>query len=390
MKKSAVILIAVTVILLLINLIPGGKIAGNDTYYRDLEYLSLYNAGGNSIGVTAKDGGAILNTNHAMLKLLSLFCFPAASGYILTAVYLIILITAFCLILKFAKNYEIYAAAAFVLFLFTKERFMYLCTILPQGGMFAFFTLTASLMLYIFTKKDYKNYLPVIAAVSALIFACYDNVTALCAVVFGILLAYSAYIGEKKYVNLACGAAVVVLSFVFAFSYKGVTYIENVESGMANGISAYSDGTAVQTYSGLAAFYKNHPAAFADHMQKVTDNAFYNPPETPFSLWGFVKSKVMPVKLAIFAALFAIIIAFLIINGKKNKAYFAAPIGGAFVISLISMIATGIIYGISELNIRLFGFNLAFDFGFGALVVYIIYIAASRDKGLKEKYGITQ
>ena len=107
MKKRAVILIAVTVILLLINLVPGGKIAGNDTYYRDLEYLSLYNAGGNSIGVTAKGAGAILNTNHAKLKLRAVFCFPAASGYILTAVYLIILIAAFCLILKSAKYFEI-------------------------------------------------------------------------------------------------------------------------------------------------------------------------------------------------------------------------------------------------------------------------------------------
>lgn len=390
MKKSTVILIAVTVILLVINLIPGGKIAENDTYYKDLEYLNLYNAGGNSIGVAAKGGGTILNTNHAFLKALSLFCFPAASGYILTAVYLIILIAAFCLIIKSAKGYEIYAGAAFAFFIFTKERFMYLCTILPQGGIFAFFTLTAALLFYIYTNKNYKSCMPLFCAASALIFACYDNVTALCAIIFGILLLCTAFFGEKKRINLVCGAAVIVLSLVFSCSYKGVTYNENVESGINNGVLQYSDNAECGGYLSLAAFYASHPDKFSKHLQNVTNNAFYASPDTPFSLWSFVKGKIMPVKLAVFLALFAVILIFLIVNGKKNKAFFAAPIGGLFIISLISMIATGIIYGISELNIRLFGFNLAFDFAFASLVVYVIYIAAARDKGLKEKYGITQ
>ena len=79
-EKSAVILIAVTVILLLINLIPGGKIAGNDTYYRDLEYLSLYNAGGNSIGVTAKRRRCNFKHQPCYVKTAFAVLFPGCIG----------------------------------------------------------------------------------------------------------------------------------------------------------------------------------------------------------------------------------------------------------------------------------------------------------------------
>ena len=55
---------------------------------------------------------------------------------------------------------KIYAAAAFVLFLFTKERFMYLCTILPQGGMFAFFTPDGCVNALYFYKKRLQKLSP--------------------------------------------------------------------------------------------------------------------------------------------------------------------------------------------------------------------------------------
>ena len=56
----------------------------------------------------------------------------------------------------------------------------------------------------------------------------------------------------------------------------------------------------------------------------------------------------------------------------------------------MSLVSNAVIYGISQMNIRLFGFNAAFDFAFASLVVYIIYTIASKDKELKDKYGITQ
>lgn len=393
-NKNIIILAVLAAALLIVNLVPTGKVPESDSYFADLQYLGFYNVDNTGFGIM-ENGGAALNTNHVILKFLSVFCRPVCSVNILTFVYLIILLCAFIIVCKAAKGYNIYAAAAFILFLLTKERFMYMRTVLPQGGMFVFFTFAVSMLFYMFSVKRYGFGAVTAAFISLTAFAMYDNVTAICAVILGILLILTAFASDKKAVKAAAvcgGIIVIILSIVFAVNYKGVLYTENVASGVENGVNLYSQGQTAESYTQLAGYYFKNPSSFVKHIQSALNNAFYVAEEAPFSVWNFIKGKFIPTNIKIFFVLIFAALVFLVIRIKKDPSSFGVPliIISLFVISLMSLISNAVIYGISQMNIRLFGFNAAFDFAFASLVVYIIYTIASKDKELKDKYGITQ
>ncbi len=382
MKKS-ILFIILAVVILAVNLIPSGTVPGNGEYYNHLLYLGLYD-GGAVIGETAETNGTPLNTNHLLLTVLRMLpgdVFPVAA---LTAFYLIILGISLFILFKALGSYKGIAMVAMALVLCTKKYLAYLFTVLPFGGMFTFLISIFALLIAISVSKKVNIGTILFVTVLTLLFACYNNVTAIISIIIGILIARIC----RNKIGFAMGGVAVIVSIIFAFTYKGVEYLDVIKSGVENGINLYGSGTA-SSYTDLVMYYVKHIPDAVKHVQSLINNAFYNPPTAPFAIINKAKAIIIPTNIWIFTGVIIAVIAYCVSIYKKYPKT-AELVIGLCLMSGIALKIPGFLYGISNLDKNLLLFNLVFDILITTGIVGICYITTQNKKDFKEKYGATQ
>lgn len=394
MKKRIVFLVIVAV-LMIINLAPLGMTPDNTSYYKDLEYLGMYNV--NSVLMGAPDNLQMpLNTNHLLLNAVQ---FTAVKGVftplLISLFYLLILGLSCSTLIKASGKYKKAVIVSALLFLVTKTYVSHLFTVLPFGGIYTFFLSAVMLIAGMFLKKDasVKGIIAVMLVTLALGF--YDTVTALMSSILSlpIMFLYTVSNGKKeKTTALLCGILVLVLNLTFFVGYKGVTFEDSMISAVANGTSMYDETFNPQDKFDVIGFYISNFSYKKDFSQQLMNNAFYVGETAPFSVWGFVKSKVMPVDIWLFSAMIVILIVISVFFWKKKKQYRGIM---CLLISLalmtgITLNLSGYLSGISNLDVNLRLFNLVFDTIVVVLVPAITYELTQRRNDLKEKYGVTQ
>ncbi len=394
MKKRVVFLVIVAV-LLLVNLVPFGTVPNNYAYYKDLEYLGMYNV--NSVLVGAPQNLQMpLNTNHLLLNLAQ---FLSVKGVFTTLVislfYLAVLGLSFYKLLKVSGKYKEAVIVSAVLFLVTKTYWAHLFTVLPFGGIYTFLLSSVMLLAGNFIKREatVKGIIAVTLVTLALGF--YDTVTALlsCILSLVIMFLYTVSKGKKeKTASLVCGILTLVLCLSFFTGYKGVNYDDSMASAVTYGTSMYDQSFAPEDKFDVIGFYMTNFSYKKDFTQRLMNNAFYVGETAPFSVWGFAKSKIMPVDIWMFSGMLVLLIVISAFFWKKKKQY-----GGIMflIISLvlmagISLNLSGYLVGISNLDINLRLFNLVFDTIFAVLVPAVTYEVTERRNNLKEKYGVEQ
>jgi len=390
-KKSMIFLLVILAVLV-INLVPHGVVPDNSMYFKDLEYLGLYNANPFITGELPDVFNAPLNTNHLLLTALRLIPGAVFPNAILSVLYLAMLALSFIFLCKSAKGYGKMIAIISVLILSVKKYLWHVFTILPFGGIYTFLISAICIMAAVGIKKriTYKSLLSITAV--TLLFAMYDNATALCAVVLGAVVIAFTPLGTSKGVKVAtasAGALIIVLSLIFGTSYKPVDYDTNISTAYNYGVKHYELAEASSSYSQVAAFYFKNPTYLIKHGQTLLNNAFYEGENAPFSLWNTIKVKLVPVNIYIFALISIAIIVFAAMQYKKYGRLCIMAIGFA-VMQWVALYTQGIIFGISNLDKNLLLFNLIFDILLVFVITGAIYIIKSRRNELKEKYGVRQ
>lgn len=394
MKKRIVFLVIIA-ILLVVNLVPLGKVADSSTYYKDMEYLGMYNIGNTLMGNNG-GGNMPLNTNHLLLKTVGLVNINGVfSTLMLTLIYLVVFGLSLYTLLKATKNYKWLVLCLMAFVLGTKNYLAYTVTALPFGGIYTFFLSAVMLLSAMFVRG--KATVKSIIAVSLVTIAlgCYDTVTALIGAVFAVMIIFLSNVSQtkkEKITAIVSGALVFLICIVFFASYQGVNYQENINSAIENGISMYDQGANPQSNFGIIKFYVTNLSHTVDFLQKIMNNAFYQGENAPFSLSGFIKAKFLPVDIWMFAGLLVLLIVISAVFWKKNKNYggVAAMLIALCVMAGIALKISGFLVGISNLNVNLLLFNLVFDTIVVVLVPSIAYVMIERRNNLKEKYGVTQ
>ena len=386
MKKPVVFLVIVAV-LLLVNLVPFGTVPDNSAYYKDLEYLGMYNVNSVLMGAP-EDLQMPLNTNHLLLNVAQ---FTAVKGVFTTMVislfYLLVLGLSFYTLLKASGKYKKVVIVSAVLFLVTKTYWAHLFTILPFGGIYTFLISAVMLLASNFIKKEasVKGIIAVTLVTLALGF--YDTVTALlgCILSLVIMFLYTASKGKKgKITALVCGVLTFALCLSFFVGYKGVNYKDNMATAVTYGTSMYDQNFTPEDKFDVIGFYMTNFSYKKDFSQRLMNNAFYVGETAPFSVWGFAKSKIMPVDIWMFAGMMVLLIVISVIFWKKKKQY------GGILFLLISLVLmagislnlSGYLVGISNLDVNLRLFNLVFDTIFAVLVPAITYEVTERRNNL--------
>ena len=394
MKKPVVFLVIVAV-LLLVNLVPFGTVPDNSAYYKDLEYLGMYNVNSVLMGAP-EDLQTPLNTNHLLLNVAQ---FTAVKGVFTTMVislfYLLVLGLSFYTLLKASGKYKKVVIVSAVLFLVTKTYWAHLFTVLPFGGIYTFLLSSVMLLASNFIKKEatVKGIIAVTLVTLALGF--YDTVTALlgCILSLVVMFLYTASKGRKEKITaLVCGVLTFALCLSFFVGYKGVNYKDNMATAVTYGTSMYDQNFTPEDKFDVIGFYMTNFSYKKDFSQRLMNNAFYVGETAPFSVWGFAKSKIMPVDIWMFAGMMVLLIVISVIFWKKKKQY------GGILFLLISLVLmagislnlSGYLVGISNLDVNLRLFNLVFDTIFAVLVPAITYEVTERRNNLKEKFGVTQ
>ena len=183
-KKNMIFLLVILAVLVL-NLVPSGVVPDNSMYFKDLEYLGLYNANPFITGELPDVFGTPLNTNHMLLTALRLIPGAVFPNAVLSVLYIAVLILSFIYLCKSAKGYGSLIAITGAFILTAKKYLWHIFTILPFGGIYTFLISAVCIMLAACLRKriTYKSLLALTAV--TLLFAMYDNATALCAVIMG-------------------------------------------------------------------------------------------------------------------------------------------------------------------------------------------------------------
>lgn len=389
MKKPVFILLVVAI--LAINLLPTGIVPYNSQYYNDLVYLGLYDGGNFVVGQTQNSFSTPLNTNHFFVNLLRIFPGDAIPSYILTVLYLIILGFSLWGLIKALGDYKKIGILAILLVLCTKKYLAYLLTVLPFGGIFTFLISSIAILLTMAIEK--KVTLPKLLFLTLCItaFSLYDNATAACGLVLGIITIFLVKICNKKsnkVLSVLAGGFIIIISAIFAFCYKGVGYENILKSGYENGIALYG-GITPSSYLDIMLFYFKHPGFAIKHIQSLLNNGFYYGPDMPFALVDKIKGIIVPCNIWIFSGLLVAIIAYMVTIYKKH------PVISVFVMGVVVMLCEslkiyGLFYGLSNLVVNLMLYNLFFDILVTVGIVGICYITTQNKKEFKEKYGATQ
>ncbi|MBQ4542993.1 MAG: hypothetical protein IJA19_02355 [Clostridia bacterium] len=394
MKKPVVFWVIIA-ILLVINLVPSGTVPNNTAYYKDLEYLGMYNV--NSVLMGAPDSLQMpLNTNHLLLNAAQ---FTAVKGVftplVISLFYLVVLGLSFYALIKASGKYKKVVTLSAVLFLVTKTYWSHLFTVLPFGGVYTFFLSAVMLFAGMFIKKDatVKGIITVTLVTLALGF--YDTATALVGCIFSLVIVvlYTVSKGRKeKIISLVCGLLALVLCLSFFIGYKGVNYQDNMASSVTYGTSMYDRNFKPQDKFDVMGFYMSNFSYKKDFSQMLMNNAFYVGETAPFSVWAFAKSRVMPVNIWMFAGLMVlmIVISAVFLKKKKQQGGILYLVIALAVITGITLNLSGYLVGISNLDVNLRLFNLVLDTIFAVLVPAITYEVTERQNNLKEKYGVEQ
>lgn len=390
-KKNMIFLLVVLAVLV-INLVPPGIVPDNSLYFKDLEYLGLYNANPFLTGEAAGVFNMPLNTNHVILSALRLLPGAVFPNAIISIFYIAVLALSFIFLYKSAKGYAKLIAVALALMLTAKKYLWHIFTILPFGGIYTFLISAVCVITAVCINK--RITLKSLAAMTALVlaFAMFDNATALCAALLGVVVIFLTKLGATKGVKVmtaTAGVIIIALSLIFGITYKPVDYDTNISTAYNYGVKHYELIEASTSYSQVVAFYFKNPEYLVKHGQTLLNNAFYEGENAPFSLWNTIKVKLIPLNILVFALISVVIIVFAIIQHKKYGKLCVIAVVLA-IMQWVALYTQGIIFGISNLDKNLLLFNLLFDILLAYVIVSAVYIIKSRRNDLKEKYGVNQ
>lgn len=338
-------------------------------------------------------------------------------------------------------------SALFILIFLDTGYVTFLNTPYKEGALIAVLILAVALFWYSVSKSN------IISAVGFCVFgAVAASVTpAVCVTVIMLSLSGIIYLmrnkAEKRQIISVIMAAAAILS-VFAIntsdfdSYNSVMFGATVESpfsengevvrdkhseeivnyfslsdyGKYAGVSKF-DENAPKNFKAdikagdVALFYLKNPSLFLKRMEKAANNATTiktgylgnflsssgkaGKQSSWFSLYSTVKKTVIPANLYILAGIMIIVCIISVIYVKKysenTEDKFLGIIG--FVSAITAMLQLPyalIMYGFSQINFNMLGFNFIFDLSLYLFIVIVIKLFKRKRDVLREKYGVNQ
>lgn len=453
-KKPHVIMMFVAIaVLLVVLLIPLGVGEGGSQYLflqrAGLSYQTTPQSGIVQV-VFGSENRAFLPANaYEALIGLTNFIPNIFDLRVLGFLYSLLLLLGIGLLIKGAskREYKWHAWLSAVLIVFVLCDFAYTTyfnSLFWNPFSMVLFVLSAGLLTLLYRSGEAGIGKVIGLFVCGIILASISTITAVLAIIIGLLLIRILTIGKntmQKIISALCGLAVVFTGIFFAVTYTAPTYQSDLYSAVFLGTAQHESVTELGLnpkldelkgvfyspevvekyelkqnlydkigYGDIAQFYFTHPNAFIGALNAAASNGFQirlsyagNFTESSsagqlakgFNLYSFLKNSFMPntiiFVLFVFIAYFGVLCAlYFNKNTTKERKMLLEALFGLGIGAIISFIMPYMQTGMLDIGRSMFVFYLLFDFMLISAVLGGSVIMIERRQNLKDKYGVEQ
>ena len=266
----------------------------------------------------------------------------------------------------------------------------------------------------------------ILLAVATVAYTCLGTVQALTSIVLGALIIRLFKLCKNKTCaisTIVLGTIVIVQSLVFTATFKSVDYRQSLYNSVFYGVCKYDSVAEIGldpklddfkevyygmmenedkydlentfynkvSYKTLLKYYITHPTNTIKLINNEAKAAFYTVNEYTFTPYSSIKKLYVPSGLSVVLIIAAVYIIIAMFIGKKYKNLMpvAEFLSGMAIMWVISLIATTILNGNSDILTNTYTFNVIFDILLVSAAVGGIRVMLTMRDENKEKFGIT-
>ncbi len=396
-----------------------------------MEKLGIYYLDG-SFGFM--DNAVLFNGTHegfgSILK--ALFSQTAIAGQILTGFFLLVLFGIFALIVSSASktnyNWTTYLCAILLPVIFLDfSNVAFFGTMFENPLILVFLLLVCGLFISIYKKNNATVIKLILLSVSVFIYSAIGVETAICSIIFGILIMRLASISHSavtKALSIIFGAILIAESIFFTINYKNADYKQTLYNSVFYGVAKYDSVAEIGldpklddfkevyygmkenqdeynleenfynkiNYSDVAKYYLTHPVNAFKLVNDQARASFFNDYKYSFMPYSTLKKLYIPTSFIFVLILSAVYIIICSLTKKRGKSikYTCEFLIGMAVMLLVSLITSTIYNGNCDIALKTYNFSVIFDILIIFAFVGGIRILLSKSDENKKKYGITR